>query len=143
MADSAAYDKHGSRTSRAWTPLHHLEQLTPERARALLRGGAELFARPAANVPSPLERAGGEDGAAAAAGSAEVRELLQRAARPWSPETHELFPARARARAVELLFLGHQLAVQPRFADKHRALVDCWGVVMRYAMTRDAECVWC
>ena len=124
------------RSTRAWTPLHHLEQLTPERARALLRGGADLFAKPAADVPSPLERASGEEGAAA--GSAEVREVLVRAARPWSPATHELFPARARARAVELLFLGHRLAVQPRYAAEHGAVVNCWEMMMRYAVTRDS-----
>ena len=107
----------------------------------LKRGGGETCVCMSVGMRNVL--AGEARLARAAAGSAEVRELLQRAARPWSPETHELFPARARARAVELLFLGHQLAVQPRFADKHRALVDCWGVVMRYAMTRDAECVWC
>ncbi len=62
--------------------------------------------------------------------------MLLRAARPWSRATHDLFPARARARAVELLYLGERLAVQPRYVGVHQAVTDCWGVVMRYAVTR-------
>ncbi|EOD36805.1 hypothetical protein EMIHUDRAFT_98209 [Emiliania huxleyi CCMP1516] len=39
--------------SRDWTPLHHIEALSKERALALLRDGAKLHA----GSPSPLERA--------------------------------------------------------------------------------------
>lgn len=39
--------------SREWTPLHHIEQLTPERVAALLREGASIHA----GSPSPLQRA--------------------------------------------------------------------------------------
>ena len=80
-----------------WTPLHHIEQLSVGRARALLHGGASLQA----GAPSALERArtvGGEVGA-----------LLQAAARPWSPATHELFGPAARARAEELVRLLYSL----------------------------------
>lgn len=38
--------------------------------------------------------------------------LVASAALPWSPETHALFPSRARARAVSLLCIGKQVARQ-------------------------------
>ena len=47
-------------------------------------------------------------------------ELLIRACEPWSPANHSLFPAPARARAVELLCVGHHA-----FANKP-SLLDCW-----------------
>ena len=48
------------------------------------------------------------------------------AAAPWSAATHALRPARVRARAVELLLLGHALAREPRFAGVGAALLDVW-----------------
>ena len=50
-----------------------------------------------------------------------------RAAGPWSPATHALFPAAARARAVELLLLGHRHSREPRFETGGRGLFDLWG----------------
>ena len=50
----------------------------------------------------------------------EACELLIRACEPWSPANHSLFPAPARARAVELLCVGHHA-----FANKP-SLLDCW-----------------
>ena len=119
--------------SRGWTPLHHIEVLTPERARMLLRCGADLHARPAQSAPpkSPIERALAMEEPRSA-----VAELLLRAAERWSPHTHDLFPAAARARAVELLWLGHQLAVQPRFAGVGQALVHAW---VEYVIAHDVN----
>ena len=48
------------------------------------------------------------------------------AAEPWGPRTHALFPAAARAFAVEALLLGHQLSRQPRFAGEEGSIVDAW-----------------
>ena len=63
----------------------------------------------------------------------DVSELVQRAARrgavlhaAWSRDTHELYPDAARARAVELLRLSQQLAIQPRFTGEEQAVVDVW-----------------
>lgn len=50
----------------------------------------------------------------------EACELLIRACEPWSPANHSLFPAPARARAVELLCVGHHA-----FANMP-SLLDCW-----------------
>ena len=50
----------------------------------------------------------------------EACELLIRACEPWSPANHSIFPAPARARAVELLCVGHHA-----FANKP-SLLDCW-----------------
>ena len=42
--------------SRAWgTPLHHIDGMSPARARQLLREGADVHARLNAGAPSPLE----------------------------------------------------------------------------------------
>jgi ankyrin repeat protein len=110
--------------SRDWTPLHHLEQLTLVRARALLRGGADLHV----GSPSPLERAHAQGG--------EVGELLQRAAR-WSEHSHALFPAPARGRAVELLQLGYLLA-SAHYETEATSLIDVWRhIVLPHAVTRD------
>ena len=80
--------------SRHWSPLHHLEVLTLERARALLQGDADLRLKPAADVPTPLERA-----LPLAPGCA-VASLVVRAAGPWSVESHELFSDVNRAQAA-------------------------------------------
>ena len=79
-------------------------------------------------TPLSLAQALGEAGKAAAGSAAE---LVRRAAEPWSPEAHILFPAAARARAVELLRLGFLLSWQPRFWGVEGALMDAWldGVI--------------
>ena len=77
-----------------WSPLHHLEVLSVERTRALLRAGADVHLRPSAgDTSSPLERA-----QQLAPGSAAAC-LVVRAAGPWSVESHDLFPDADRARA--------------------------------------------
>ena len=123
--------------SRQWsTPLHHLRIVGAARARELLRGGADLHAAAAAGGPTPLSlaqalRAAGE----AAEGSAAW--LVLQAAEPWGPRTHALFPAAARAFAVEALLLGHQLSRQPRFAGEEGSIVDIWTqLVMPFAVER-------
>jgi hypothetical protein len=72
--------------------------------------------------------------------------LILRAAAPWSPGTHALFPAGAKARAVELLRVGWLLArqlqeQQDRLAngapDAEMAFRDAWpGHVMPLATER-------
>ena len=117
--------------SREWTsPLHHLEIISAGRARDLLSADADLEAAAREGGPTPLNlaRALAEAGRAGAGSAAE---LVLRAAEPWSPEAHALFPAAARARAVELLKLGVLLSWQPRFGGVEGALVDVWleGVI--------------
>ena len=109
----------------AWTPLHHLEVLTPARTLALLRGGADLNT----GTPSPLERARVVPGEASA--------LVLRSGERWSPETHHLFPAVIRARALAILRLGYLLAWSPRYAGEAAGLVDVWvGFVMPHIVER-------
>jgi len=79
--------------------------------RQLLRDGADIHAKPTPRVPSPLERA------QLLPETASVR-LVQRAAKPWSPANHELFPNTTRCFAVELLQIGILLARSPRFEDQ-------------------------
>ena len=99
---SAARNNHHALTewlalSREWSPLHHLEFLSPERTRALLRGGADLHLAPSTgDTATPLERARQLAPASASAS------LVVRAAGPWSTTTHELFGDAERARAVAL-----------------------------------------
>ena len=83
--------------SREWSPLHHLEVLSPERTCALLRGGANLHLAPSTgDTATPLERARQLAPTSASAS------LVVRAAGPWSTTTHELFGDAERARAVAL-----------------------------------------
>ena len=113
------------RDAKAWTPLHHLEVLTPARALSLLRDGADLHA----GSPSPLERARTVPG--------EVSALVVHAGRQWSPQTHHLFPAAARSYAVEVLRLGYLLAWSPRYTGEASSLVDVWlGYVLPHAVER-------
>ena len=100
--------------ARDWTPLHHLEVLSPLRTLALLRGGADLHE----GTPSPLERAQTVPGEASA--------LVVRAGERWSPETHHLFPAATRARASAILRLGYLLAWTPLCSGEVGSLVDVW-----------------
>ena len=111
------------------TPLHHAELISADRARALLRGGADLHARSGPGGRTPLEVArqlvadGAADGSAA--------ELIVRAAGPWSPDTHELFPEPARRRAVQLLWTAASY--------KGKDIKEWWVAhVLPHAVTRDA-----
>ena len=126
-AEAIAHDSIRSwlRRSRWWTALHHVDELSPARARELLRrrsGPAALHCKrrrrtlrdPMFSVqdlgfesdgdhmddPSPLEIA---QDTLAVDPAHEVAKMVLRAAAPWSPSNAELFPEAARARARELL----------------------------------------
>ena len=113
--------------SRGWTPLAHLE--TAARALSLLRSGASLHE----GGPTPLQRAAGGEGEAAA--------LIRRAAAPWSPASHSLFPAAAREYAVMVMRIGYQIALFPPDGAEARpdwsALSDVWREhVLPHAVAR-------
>ena len=125
--------------SRQWsTPLHHLTVIDAGRARALLRDGADLHARTdALEAPNPLSLAR----SLRAAGNAppgSPADLVLKAAMPWSPRTHALFPSAVRARAVELLLVGRALAREPRFGPTvETVMIELWDdAVMPAALTR-------
>jgi hypothetical protein len=131
---------HWLQASHGWcTPLHHLELLPAERARALLRAGAHVHAS-VDGGPSPLsiaqarEADGRVDTGSAAA-------LVLSAGRPWSPANHHLFPAPSRARAVELLLMGALWSRStPSFHGVEQALYDLWRTrVMPIAVHRHME----
>ena len=113
------------------TPLHHASVVPIERTRALLRAGADLHAQARPGAPTPLELA---EQSREHPGS----QLVLAASLPWSPDTHALMPAMARARAVELMRLGHLLALQPgRFGTASQALVHVWrDLVLSHAIVR-------
>ena len=98
------------RATRLWsTALHHLEFLTPERARALLSAGDNIHAAAAPGGPTPLSLA---QDLAAAGGAAEgtAAFLVLEAAKPWSRKMHKITPAggaRARRRS-DADRAGHQ-----------------------------------
>jgi hypothetical protein len=69
--------------------------------------------------------------------------LIASAAAPWSPKTHALFPAAAKARAVELLRIGWPLARHLQglggagATQMEVAFRDTWlGHVMPHAIER-------
>jgi ankyrin repeat protein len=131
-------------TSRWTSPLHHFEFLPVSSVRALLVEGADVHAADGgADAPTPLslaaarllhgDRAGDSHAAAT---------LIVRAAAPWSPLTHALFPAGAKARAIELVRIGWLLArrLQGDVAGTSHvevAIRDAWlGHVMPHAIER-------
>ena len=65
--------------------------------------------------------------------------LILEAAKPWSRQTHKLFPAPARARAVELMLVGELLSREERFAAYGPvAVVDAWmAFVVPKAVSRN------
>ena len=77
--------------SREWTFLHHVELLSAQRTRNLLRNGADPFVRTSAGV-SPIDRAHQLTQFPAAP-------LIVLASGPWSPHSHNLFPDAARKHA--------------------------------------------
>ena len=112
------------RESRDWrAPLDYLQLLTPARTRTLLRGGADLPEHDPALNATPLELglthrslhalARGGPSASELPPAASSEALMMLAAAPWCPENHHLFPPRARARAVDVLFLLNLLRLQP------------------------------
>ena len=111
-------------------------------------------ARARPDAPSPLELArqllrqpqpgGGGATAATNAAGREAARLVVSAAQPWSPQTHELWPARGRARAEALVRLGWRLSSTDRspgpFGNEAQSIMDAWrGLVMVHALVR-AEC---
>ena len=117
--------------SRGWTPLAHLETLTAARALSLLRSGASLHE----GEPTPLQRAAGGEGEAAA--------LIRRAAAPWSPASHSLFPAAARARAALLVVSLYEIHERHHLDSAGNtngiAARDFSACVLRFAITRETE----
>ena len=101
-----------------WTPLHHLEQLTSQRAAALLRDGGDPHARAAgvAAAPSPFELAKAMQAAegGVAAGSAAALVILE--VEGWAAENRQLMAAEACERAEVLSGMLAWLA--PRFSVK-------------------------
>ena len=138
--------------SQFWTtPLHHADIIDRKTAYDLLRGGASISVRAReVMAPSPLDVAREVLGRGEVGGRIEVAKaaplasldtaaaLIVRAAAPWSPETHPLFPEVVRGRAYELLKLGYLLSRQSRFSSEAGSLVDAWRTfVMPHALPRD------
>ena len=95
----------------------------------LLRDGADLHAKADVDGPTPLSLANAMQARGAAAdGSAAA--LVLRAALPWSPQTHDLFPTASRAYAVEMLLMGHRMSRESRFGGESVALFDAWMVAV-------------
>ena len=89
-----------------WSPLHHLDVLSPDRTRLLLRQGADVHAKPTTgDTRTPFEVAEGMQG------TSESARLVLLAAGQWSVESHSLFPNAARNSAATLAFsLYHMYA---------------------------------
>jgi ankyrin repeat protein len=117
-------------TSEYCSPLHYIDLVPPARARALLRAGADPFAGNGQGKPTPVTLALCMAQAGRAPNGSTAHLLLLAAGR-WSPTSHDLFPDRARRRAVELMRLGWLLSRDPRFGGEEQALVDVWRCAAR------------
>ena len=115
-------------TSLHWSPLHHLEVLTPARAFALLRAGAGANAAAGASGPTPLDRAKElcSSGRADAGSAAHV--VLAWGA-PWSRQTHKHYPPKVRARAAELVVLAQRIKRGDAFR-RPGSVADAWESLM-------------
>ena len=133
-------------STRLWsTPLHHLSVIEPQRCMALLKAGADLHAAahlgaaeavaaPTAR-PTPLSIARAMMDSEPTSSKGSPAALVLRAAEPWSPSNHDLFPQTARDCAVELLLVGYRLSRERAHGG---ALLDVWvGVVMPLLLTRN------
>ena len=109
------------RLNRDWSQLHHLEVLTAERARALLRDGAQTDT----GVPTPLDRAKElcRSGAADAGSAAHV--VLEWGA-PWSRQTHKFYPPAVRARVAALMRIAQAI-------KRGKAAYEADGVFVAFA----------
>ena len=108
-------------------------------AHAHLRNGASILAALAPGRPTPLSLARSLHAKGMAAeGSAAA--LVLKAAEPWSPASHELFPDPARAHAVQLLLVGHSLSRLPKHESVAQAIFDIWLFhVMPHVVVRESE----
>ena len=116
--------------------MHHLDIIDAERGRALLRDCANLYTAAAVDGPTPLTLARAQHLSGNATEGSAAHLVLQAAAR-WSEQTHNLFPAAVRARAVVLTVLGHSFSRQERFFGQEVSLFDVWmHHVMPHAIRR-------
>ena len=126
-------------TSEWSTPLHYLHVIKPERARAMLRDGADPHAALGPGKPTPalLAQAMADRGEAPEGSAAW---LVCRAAAPWSTHTHELFAYPVRRRAVDVLRLGYLLSRLDCFEHSEEALMDAWRLhVMPHAVNTSSS----
>ena len=97
------------RESRDWSALAHLEVLTPERARALIAGGAAVDGA-GAGSPSPLERAKKLCPVDASSAGEAAHIVLEHGA-PWSRTTHVFYPPPVRFLGRELMRIAYAIRI--------------------------------
>lgn len=105
-------------------------------------GAAEAVERGAASAPSSAPTPYSRAMMLAVRGVAPISEeargscaLVLLAGGPWSPDSHGLFPAAARARATTMLRLGHLMS--SRFVGQEAAWTGIWlEIVMPHALDR-------
>lgn len=128
--------------------LHYFDLLPAHVVKRLLADGADLNARADCaklyggesdeeleSCPSPLDLAREASGQTALA--QECARLICRAAEPWSPENHELFPKNARRYAVQLFLIGVQFERKQGEHSESSAMLELWVTqVMPNAVTR-------
>ena len=105
----AAYVTAFLRESRDWSALAHLEVLTPERARALIAGGAAVDGA-GAGSPSPLARAKALCPFSFFSAGDAAHIVLEHGA-PWTRVTHEFYPPPVRALARELMRIAYAIRI--------------------------------
>ena len=126
------------RLNRDWSQLHHLEVLTADRARVLLRDAADVVhAAAGAGGPTPLDRAK-ELCSTGRADTGSAAHVVLEAGAPWSRQTHKYYPPAARKRAAELMwFTSH---IKRRSSGSFPIPHEVWeAFVVRHAI---ASGVW-
>ena len=93
------------------------------------------MAEPGGPTPLSLARAMRDAGEAPEGSPAD---LVLEADKPWSRETHKLFPQTARERAAMLLRLGWLLSRSGQFLREEEAMFNVWvDVMIPQAVFRD------
>lgn len=108
------------------SPLCYPNLISLSHAEAALARGGSLYARVQAGLRTPLDIASHVVIAGNDSGALPVAQLLLKAAKSWSPQTHRLFPPFVRQRAVQLLMMGYKWASGTCFLGEHQAIFDIW-----------------
>lgn len=94
--------------TRGWSPLHHLADMSLERARVLLSGGADVH-KEDEDGETPLDRAKAMCGALLIEYAGTAAHLVLEWGAPWKRATHAFYPSVVRARVAVFMRIAQAI----------------------------------
>ena len=94
--------------TRGWSPLHHLADMSLERARVLLSGGADVHQEDE-DGETPLDRAKAMCGALLIEYAGTAAHLVLEWGAPWKRATHAFYPSVVRARVAVFMRIAQAI----------------------------------